>query len=329
MNNEKQAMKTEIGTNESQRNRIKLKEFFQSYGLLVIFVLMFMVLFIFSPNFRNPQNMLNLLQQNAVNGIIACGMTLMIITGGFDLSVGSTAALSGMVAAALFIKVGIPLGLIGAIAAATLVGLCNGLLIAKVRINAFVATLGIQIITRGILYISTNAAPIYGLPASYMKVGLGSIGPFPIATSIFFLIAIVCHILLRYTPFGQHLLSTGGNEEASKLSGIDVDRIKIIVYTIGGLLAGIGGLVLLGQTNTGQPAAASGYELNAIAAVVVGGTPLTGGQGSILSTVLGVLLLGMIANALNLLNVSPYWQPAVTGLIILMAVSLDTMGKRR
>jgi ribose/xylose/arabinose/galactoside ABC-type transport system permease subunit len=305
------------------------QDFFHSYGLLVVFVLMFLILMVFSPNFRNPQNMLNLLQQNAVNGIIACGMTLMIITGGFDLSVGSTAALSGMVAAGIFLKHGIPMGVLGAIAAATLVGLLNGLLIAKVKINGFVATLSTQIITRGILYISTNASPIYGLPSSYMKVGLGSIGPFPIATSIFFLIAIMCHILLRYTPFGQHLLSTGGSEEASRLSGINVDRIKIIVYTLGGILAGIGGLILLGQTNTGQPAAANGYELNAIAATVVGGTPLTGGQGSIFSTVLGVLLLGMIANALNLMNVSPYWQPAVTGLIILVAVSLDTMGKRR
>lgn len=306
-----------------------LSQLLRSYGLLGIFALMFVVLFIFSPNFRNPQNMLNLLQQNAVNGIIACGMTLMIITGGFDLSVGSTAALSGVVAAALFLRVGIPLGVVAALAVSLLVGLCNGLLIAKVRINAFVATLGTQIITRGILYITTNATPIYGLPSSFMRVGLGSIGPFPIATSIFVLVAIATHILLRYTPYGQHLLGTGGNEEASRLSGIDVDRVKIIVYSLGGLLAGLGGLILLGQTNTGQPAAANGYELNAIAATVVGGTALTGGQGSIMNTVLGVLLLGMIANALNLLNVSPYWQPAVTGLIILIAVSLDTAGKRR
>lgn len=306
-----------------------MQKFLRSYGLLVTFIVMFLGLFILSPNFRNPQNLLNLLQQNSVNGIIACGMTLMIISGGFDLSVGATAALSGMVAAALFLKSSIFAGVLGGLLAALAVGLINGSLIAKVGINPFVATLGMQIITRGLLFISTNATPIYGLPPAYMTVGLGSIGPFPIATSIFVIIAIVTHVVLRYTPFGQYVLSVGGNEEATRLSGIDVDKVKIAVFALGGLLAGIGGLILLGQTNTGQPQAASGYELNAIAAVVVGGTPLTGGQGSIFSTVVGVLLLGMIANGLNLFNVSPYWQPAVTGLIILVAVGLDTVGKRR
>lgn len=301
----------------------------RAYGLGLVFVLMFTLLLLVSPSFRNPQNMLNLLQQNAVNAILASGMTLMIISGGFDLSVGSTAALAGMAAAALFIRFNIPVGIVGALLAAVLVGCVNGVLIAKVGINPFVATLGMQIITRGILYISTNATPIYGLPESYMTVGLGSIGPFPVATTVFVIVAIVTHVLLRHTPFGQYVLAVGGNEEAARLSGIDVDRVKILVYTYGGLLAGIGGLILLGQTNTGQPQAASGYELTAIAAAVVGGTPLTGGQGSVAGTVVGALLLGMIANALNLFNVSPYWQPAVTGLIILLAVGADTIGKRR
>lgn len=305
-----------------------MRKFLKAYGVFVTFVVMFLALFIISPNFRNPQNLLNLLQQNAVNGIIACGMTLMIITGGFDLSVGATAALSGMVAAALMVRFGILAGVMGGMLAALAVGVTNGLLIAKVGINAFVATLGMQIITRGALYISTNATPIYGLPSAYMTVGLGSIGPFPIATTIFVLVAVITHVLLRYTPFGQYVLSVGGNEESTRLSGVDVEKVKVAVFTLGGLLAGLGGLILLGQTNTGQPQAASGYELNAIAAAVVGGTPLTGGQGSIFNTVVGVLLMGMIANGLNLFNVSPYWQPAVTGFIILVAVGLDTIGKR-
>ncbi|HKL42778.1 MAG TPA: ABC transporter permease [Clostridia bacterium] len=301
----------------------------RTYGLLLVFIILLIILLIISPNFRNPRNIVNLLQQNAVIGIIACGMTLMMISGGFDLSVGSTAALSGMVAAALFLRFSIPVGIIGGLAAAAFVGIINGLLIGKVNINPFVATLGMQIITRGALYVSTNAAPIYGLPRSYMKVGHGSIGPIPIATGVFVIIAIISHILLRHTPFGQYILSTGGNEEASRLSGINVDRIKITVFMWGGLLAGVGGLILLGQTNTGQPTAATGYELDAIAATVVGGTSLSGGQGSVFNTVLGVLLLGMVANALNLLNVSPYWQPVVTGIIILVAVGLDTMGKEQ
>jgi ribose/xylose/arabinose/galactoside ABC-type transport system permease subunit len=187
----------------------------------------------------------------------------------------------------------------------------------------------VTIITKGILFISTNATPIYGLPLEYMTVGLGSIGPFPIATSIAVVVAVIMSVVLKHTPFGQYVLALGGNEDATRLSGIDVDRTKTAVYTIAAILAGIGGLILLGQTNTGQPQAASGYELNAIAAVVVGGTPLSGGQGSIVNTIIGALVLGLISNALNLMNVSPYWQPAVTGLIILVAVGIDTVSRKR
>lgn len=305
-----------------------MRKFFQTYGLFVTFVVLFIALAIGSPSFRNPQNLLNLLQQNAVNGIIACGMTMMMISGGFDLSVGASAALSGMVAAALFLQFSIPIGIVGGLLASTFVGLVNGLLISKVGINPFVTTLGTQIITRGLIYVSTNARPIYGLPMSYMVVGLGKIGPLPVATTLLVIVAVVTHVLLKHTRFGQYVLSVGGNEEAARLSGINVGRIKTLVFTLGGALAGLGGLILLGQTLTGQPQAANGYELNAIAAVVVGGTSLSGGQGTISGTVIGVLLMGMIANALNLLNVSPYWQPVVTGFILLLAVGFDATSKK-
>jgi len=264
-----------------------------------------------------------------VNGILACGITLILIGGGFDLSVGATAALSSVTAAVVFLHLGIPAGIACALLASLSIGFLNGLLVAKVRVNPFVATLGMQIIVRGALYTSTNAAPIYGIPLSWMRVGLGNIGPFPIATSIFALVVIFSHVLLRHTPYGQYLLSTGGNEEASRLSGIRTDRVKIVMFSLGGLFAGIAGLILLGRTNTGQPNAALGYELNAMAAAVVGGTPLSGGEGSIPGTVLGVLLLAMVGNAMNLMNVSPYWQPAVTGVILLTTVSFDTLTRKR
>ena len=309
-------------------NRRAIAFSLRAYALWILFIFAFLVLLFAFPTFRNPQNLLNLLQQNAVNGILACGVTMILIGGSFDLSVGATAALSGMTAAAVFVRYGIPAGIVCALMACVSVGIINGLLVAKVRINPFVATLGMQIIVRGILYISTNATPIYGLPLSWMRVGLGKIGPFPIATSIFVLIVVFSHVLLRHTPYGQYLLSTGGNEEASRLSGIRTDRVKIVKFSLGGLFAGIAGLILLGQTNTGQPAAALGYELNAMTAAIVGGTPLTGGEGSIPGTVLGVLLLGMAGNALNLMNVSPYWQPAVTGVILLVAVSFDTLTRK-
>lgn len=304
-----------------------MKSFVRSYGMVVILVVMFALLYAAVPTFRNPQNLLNLLQQNSVNAIIASGVTFVLITGGIDLSVGSTAALAGMAGAAVMVSHGIFLGVLAGLAAATAAGLLNGLLISRAGIVPFVTTLGVQTLTRGILYIATNATPIYGLPFEYMRVGLGSIGPFPIATSLAVTIAIIMHVILTHTPYGQYVLATGGNEDATRLSGIDVQTTKTVVYTVTALLAGVGGLILLGQTNTGQPQAAVGYELNAIAAVVVGGTPLSGGQGSVLRTIIGVLVLGLISNALNLMNVSPYWQPAVTGLIILLAVGIDTATK--
>lgn len=306
-----------------------MKSFIRSYGIVIILVAMFVTMYASVSTFRNPQNLLNLLQQNSVNAIIASGVTFVLITGGIDLSVGSTAALAGMAAAAVMVRYGIALGMLAGLAAATVAGLLNGLLITRAGIVPFVATLGVQTLTRGILYIATNATPIYGLPFEYMTMGLGSIGPFPIATSLAVIVAVVMHVLLTHTPYGQYVLAVGGNEDATRLSGVDVQKTKTAVYTITAVLAGLGGLILLGQTNTGQPQAAVGYELNAIAAVVVGGTPLSGGQGSVLRTIIGVLVLGLISNALNLMNVSPYWQPAVTGLIILLAVGIDTATKGR
>ena len=299
------------------------------YGTLVSFVLLVGTLLAISPSFRTPVNLLSLLQQNAILGIVSCGMLMMIIVGGFDLSVGSVGALASVVAAFAFVHLSIPVGVLLALVSGLLVGLVNGLLIAKVGINPFVATLGMQIVVSGLLFVATNAEPVYGLPPAWTVVGLGFVGPFPVATSLFFVSAVVTWAILRLTRFGHYVYAVGGNEEASRLAGVDVDRVKVLTYMLGGLFASVGGLILLGETNTGQPAAATSWPLTAIAIVVVGGTPLTGGVGTVYGVILGTLLLGTVANALNLLNVSPYWQPAVTGLIILAAVGADRMGKRR
>lgn len=284
---------------------------------------------VFSPAFRSGTNLVNLLQQNAVFGIVACGMLFMVVVGGFDLSVGSVGAMAGVVAAFLFTRdLPIALGVAGGLLSGLLAGLFNGFLIAKVRINPFVTTLGTQILFRGLLFIATDARPIYGLPEEYSVVGLGRIGPFPIAASLFGIVALVTGVTLRFTRFGHYVYAVGGDAEASRRAGINVDRVKICSYGIGGGLAALGGLVLLGQSNIGQPAVAEQWPLTVIAIVVIGGTPLTGGEGGILSVLLGTFILGTLANALNLFNVSPYWQPAVTGLIVLMAVALERLGKR-
>lgn len=299
------------------------------YGMLVIFGLIVVGLLLTVPAFRNPRNLLNLLQQNSIIGIVACGMALMIIAGGFDLSVGAVGAMASVVAAAVFIAVGIPAGVLVALVAGLAVGLFNGALIAKVGINPFVATLGTQILVTGLLFVATDARPIYGLPPGFTVVGLGRLGPIPVATIIFAVVAVVVWMILRFTTFGHYIYAVGGNAEASRLSGVPVDRVRIATYAAGGLLAAVAGLILLGQTNIGQPAGATTWPLTAIAAVVVGGTPLSGGVGSVWSAVIGTLLLGTVGNALNLIGVSAYWQPAVTGLVILGAVGIDSYGRKR
>lgn len=293
------------------------------YGILMVFVILFITLSIISPTFHSAANLTNLLQQNAIFAIVACGMLLMIIVGGFDLSVGSVGALANVVAAFLFKVASVPIGIVGALAIGALAGLMNGVLISKGRINPFVATLGTATLIRGLLFVATNAVPIYGLPSGYTVVGMGYLGPIPIATLIAAFVILITFLLLHFSLFGHHIYSVGGNEEASRLAGINVHRIKIATYAIGGLFAAVGGLVLLGQTDIGQPATADTWPLLAIAIVVIGGTPLTGGVGNVLSVILGTLILGMISNGLNLLNASPYWKPAITGLIIIVAVASE------
>jgi ribose transport system permease protein/putative xylitol transport system permease protein len=208
------------------------------------------------------------------------------------------------------------------------VGLINGFCIAKIGINPFVATLGTQVLVTGLLYVATSAQPVYGVPESFTRLGLGRIGPIPIPTLIFAATAIITWSLLRFTKFGHYIYAVGGNKAAARLAGVPVDRVTLITYGIGGLFAAIAGIVLLGETNIGQPASATDWPLSAIAAVVVGGVPLSGGVGNVGGAVLGTLLLGVVANALNLFGISPYWQPAVTGAVILVAVGIDSYQRK-
>ena len=311
------------------RRRMTPTQFVSRYGMLVIFAILVAGLMVLSPTFRAPANLINVLQQNSIIGIVACGMLLMIVVGGFDLSVGAVGALSSCVAAAVIINLSVPLGAGAGLLAGLLVGLLNGILIAKVGINPFVTTLGTQVLVYGLLYVATDAKPIYGLPSGFTWVGLGRVGPVPVAALIFAAVVAITFVILRLTTFGHHIYAVGGNKDAARLAGINVDRVTIATYGIGGLFAAVAGLVLLGQTNIGQPASASAWPLAAIAAVVVGGVPLTGGIGGVGGAILGTLLLGTVANALNQFSVSPYWQPAITGLVILVAVGLDSYQRKR
>lgn len=299
------------------------------HALLLILIGLVALFATCSPEFRNPANLVNIVEQQSMIGIVACGMLLMILLGGFDLSVGAVGAAASVVAAWAMPRFGIAAGVVAALLFGALVGTINGLLIAGLRINAFVATLGMQTLVTGLLLVSTQATPVYGVPESFTVIGLGRLGPVPVAAMIFAAVATGLWAMLRYTVFGQHIFAVGGNAQASYVAGVPTLRVTVGVYALGALAAALAGLVLLGQTAIGQPSAAANWPLNAIAAVAITGAPLTGGVGGVGPVVVGTLLLGTIANALNQFDISPYWQPAITGLVVLLAVGTDTVQRSR
>jgi ribose/xylose/arabinose/galactoside ABC-type transport system permease subunit len=308
--------------------RFDALDFARRFGIVVVFALLVLTMVIASPQFRTQGNFLNLLQQNAIIGILACAMTFAIILGGFDLSVGANAAFCSVVAARLMIDLNIPVGIAGAIVAGLLIGLVNGLLIAYVGVNPFVSTLGTMTVVRGLVFVYTNATPLFGVPFSFTEVGLGRTLGVPNAFWIFFGVALVLYVLLSRTRFGHYVYAIGGNVTAAREMGVNVRRIRLLVYAMIGICAAISGIILVGQTATGQPAGALNYELTAIGAVIVGGATLSGGYGNLLSTIVGVFLLGVVSNALNLFGVSPFWQPVATGTILIIAVALDSAAAR-
>ena len=220
------------------------------------------------------------------------------------------------------------LGVAAGLGVGLLVGLVNGVLIAYVGVNPFVSTFGTMTVLRGLLYVWTNATPLFGVSLSFTDLGLGKTLGVPNPFWLFLAVAVVSTVLLGWTKFGQYVYTVGGNEEAAAHMGINVSKIKLSVYIITGFCAAIAGIILVGQTATGQPAGALGYELTAIAAVIVGGASLSGGRGKMSGTIVGVFLLGIVSNALNLFGVSPFWQPVATGVILVIAVAIDSLAAR-
>ena len=292
-------------------------------ALLLIFAGLMIVLAIASPGFRSPANLINIIEQQSILGIVACGMLLMILLGGFDLSVGAVGAASSVFAAWAMSQYGIAAGVIAGLVVGLIVGFGNGVLIAALGMNPFVVTLGTQVLVTGVLFVLTDASPVYGVPDAFTFIGLGRLGPVPVAAIIYAVVVIAVAVLLNTSVFGRHVYAVGGNSEAARLAGLPVPVITVLVYTLGALTAAIGGLILLGQTSIGQPATAASWPLSAIAAVAIAGVPLTGGSGGVGNVVVGTLLLGVVANALNQFGISPYWQPAITGAVIIVAVAID------
>ena len=297
----------------------------QKYGLVIAFAAICAVLSIRSPAFLTPQNAINVLRQISINAILAIGVTYVILTGGIDLSLGSVVAVTGVLSATFAhpdtcpLAVPIAVGILGGV----LIGILNGLVITRFRVAPFMATLGMMTIARGGALILSGGRPVSNLSASFNFIGNGSLLGIPIPILILAGVFLVSHSILRRTTFGRYVYAVGGNEEAARASGINTHGIKVASYAICAGLAGLAGIVQASRITTGQPNAGVSYELDAIAAVVIGGTSLSGGIGSVTGTLLGALLIGTLNNGLDLLNVSSYYQQVVKGLIIIGAVILD------
>ncbi|EOD01778.1 ribose ABC transporter permease [Caldisalinibacter kiritimatiensis] len=308
------------------------KEFLNKYKSVIGLVGFSIIISILNPRFLTLSNILNVLRQTSINSIIAAGMTFVILTGGIDLSVGSVLAFSGAICASLIASgVNVIIAILIALIVGMAIGALSGTIISKGKIQPFIATLAFMTIVRGAALVFTDGRPIsigYDKAAEiFSNIGAGYFLGIPVPIYIMIIVFAISYYILKHTRLGRYVYAIGGNEESSKLSGINTDRVKVYVYAISGLFAAIAGIIMTSRLSSAQPTAGTGYELDAIAAVVLGGTSLTGGVGSVLGTIIGALIIGVLNNALNLMNVSSYYQMMVKGAVILMAVLLDRKQK--
>ena len=319
-----------------------LSGIFSKYGIFLIFAVMVVAASIMSPAFLSSINLINIVRQMSVVGLIALGVTGVIVSAGIDLSSGSVVGLTAVVAASLaqdpeystpfFPGVHVPLivAVLAACAVGALVGLINGSLVAKTRIPPFIATLGTFTAIRGLALLYTGGRPISDLTDSYNFIGQGAVLGVPVPIIILVIMAVVTHILYAHTKFGKYIYAIGGNEQAARVSGIDAEKYKMLIYVYASFLAGLAGVVVSSRIGSGQPGLGVGYELDAIAAAVIGGTSLSaGGIGTVAGTIVGALIIGVLNNILDLMNVSAYWQQIIKGCIIVGAVILDQLKQRR
>ncbi|EHQ2333822.1 TPA: ribose ABC transporter permease [Vibrio cholerae] len=321
-------------TNTTSDNRKKLlsKEWLIEQKSLIALLFLVVVVSFLNPNFFTVDNLLNILRQTSVNAIIAVGMTLVILTAGIDLSVGSVLALCGAFAATLVaMEVPVLVAVPTALLAGAALGAISGIIIAKGKVQAFIATLVTMTLLRGVTMVYTDGRPIStgftDTADTFAWFGTGYALGIPVPVWLMVVVFSGAWYLLNHTRFGRYVYAVGGNESATRLSGINVDRVKIGVYAICGLLAALAGIIVTSRLSSAQPTAGMGYELDAIAAVVLGGTSLMGGKGRIMGTLIGALIIGFLNNALNLLDVSSYYQMIAKAVVILLAVLVDNKNK--
>ena len=308
-------------------NAVKIY-FKENLGIIVAFLVLCVFLSVFpktSGSFFTRQNIFNVLRQISTNLFLACGMTMVIILGGIDLSVRSIIALSGCISAGCVARYNLPLpiALLMGLLVGLLVGMFNGAVISKTTIPAFIVTLATMNIAKGLAYVYTGGSPVRVVTKEWQFLGAGYVGIFPTPVVILVIVLIITAIIMNKTKMGRHMYAVGGNQQAAEFSGIKVEKVKFFVHAFSGLMAGLAGIVLASRMYSGQPTAGDGAEMDAIAAVVVGGTSMAGGSGKIGGTIIGGLIIGVLNNGLNLLNVNSFWQYVVKGVVILLAVFLD------
>jgi ribose/xylose/arabinose/galactoside ABC-type transport system permease subunit len=302
----------------------------RKFGLPAVIVLMIIVMSIVSPVFLTRQNIINVLRQVSINGIMAVGLTLVILTGGIDLSVGALVAVTSVITGSLLLaEHSVLVSVLAGVAAALAFGIFSGTLIAVCGLPPFIATLATMTIGRGFALVYSNGRPYVISNKTFISIGQGSTFDIPNPIWILLVICVLAFILLNFTVFGRHIYAFGGNRQAARLAGVRTKLVEISVYVISGFLAGVAAIILSARIRSGQPTAGEGYGLDAIAATAIGGTSMVGGKGSVLGTVMGFIIIGVMSNALTLLNVSSFYQQIVKGVIIIVAVMMDSQTKRR
>lgn len=315
-----------------KRYGISVKELLKKTAILWVMLVLIIVMSLISPTFFTSSNLLNVVKQASITSVIGVGMTFVLITGGIDLSVGSVMALSGTLAASMAVAdKGLPIGIaiLTGVSLGALCGLVNGIGVSYIGFPPFIMTLGMMTIARGIPLVYTNGTPIFGLSDAFNSLANSRI--LGVSTLVYYMVAVSAlgYVILSKTVLGRQIYAIGGNEEAARLSGVAVAKLKMLVYVFSGFLSGIAGILICSRITSGNGTVASGYEMNAISAAVIGGVSMTGGSGSVLGMVVGAMILTIIQNSFDIMGVNSFYQDIIKGIIILLAVFLDLKGKRK
>ena len=322
-------MQKEESSAQSIRKPFKFPIGMRDLGTLFGLTIIVVVFSWLSPVFLTAPNLINILQQSSINACIALGMTLVIVSGGIDLSVGPIAALAAVVAATLMVaNVPIPFAILAALGVGALCGLFNGMLVAYAGLQPFIVTLGGLSLYRALALIFTDGNPVFGIPPEFRALTNGDLMGIPTPVIIVAVIALLCWIVLNKTPLGEYLMAVGGNQEAARIAGVPVARTKISAFVISGVLAAVAALILVGRLGAAEPTLGTLWELDAIAAAAIGGASLMGGKGSIVGTILGAIILGSLRNGLTLMNVQAFYQLLATGIIIIAAMLIDSATRK-